>query len=222
MSTSFLLFFLLLFYSVLPPLSLFFALKMIYQDKNKYGMHLYYILKYLISFSFLPLLFFPELKLGLIPQHAVSLVFLLLTFLLAILGLHQAIKEKVVFFYNAGVSAAFGEEILYRSVIFALSLALWQNSWVAFAVSSFLFGTWHLKNYYWSGGKSSRIQFLYTAFIYGPIFALMRLWTGDIYLAVFFHYLTDATCALAPNWMRGWLVRGGRGKNYEDKYLTLL
>ena len=48
-----------------------------------------------------------------------------------------------------------------------------------------------------------------------------RIFSGDIYLAVLFHFITDATVALAPNWVRGWLVFGGRGGNYMDDFKKL-
>jgi len=212
-------FFLLILYAVIPPIALFLTLKMIYHDKYRYGIHLHYMFKYLFTFSFLPLLFIPNLKLGLIPQNKYSLMFLVLTFVLSVLGIKRAIKFKNLFFYFSGVFAAFMEEILYRSIIFSLAFVIWNNQWVALVVSSFLFGTWHLKNYYWSGKKNIIIQFFYTALFYGPVFGLMRIFTGDIYLAILFHYITDAACALASDWMRGWLVFGGRGKNYDDRYI---
>lgn len=213
--------FLLLFYAAVPPVSLFYTLKMVYHDKYKYGIHLHYTFKYLITLSFLPLFFFPYLKLGLIPESNLSLLFLITTFILMILGIKPAIKNKNLFFYFSGVFAAFMEEILYRGIIFALLTTLFRNIWISLIVSSFFFGCWHLKNYYWVGKKDIINQFLYTAFIYGPIFSLMRIYTGDIYLAVLFHFITDATCALAPNFFREWLVKGGRGKNYDDKYIGI-
>ncbi|HLD91769.1 MAG TPA: CPBP family intramembrane glutamic endopeptidase [Patescibacteria group bacterium] len=210
---------LIILYATLSPLSLFYSQKLIYKDKNKYGVHIHYLAKYLSTLLFLPILFIPNVNLALIPQRGWSVAFLVLTFVLIVLGVKRAIKRKVMFFYFGGVSAAFMEELLYRSVIFGLSLSIWSNQWIALIVSSFLFGTWHLKNYYWSGKRSIIIQFFYTALFYGPIFALMRIYTGDIYLGILFHFLTDATCALAPDWTRGWLVHGGKGGNYSDNVL---
>jgi len=211
-------YYLLLFiYTIVPPITLFFTLKSVYRDKNKYGIHLQYMFKYLFSLSFLPLLFLPNLKLGLIPQNSFSLLFIILTFCLAILGIKRAIRFKNLFFYFSGITAAFMEEILYRGIIFSLILFISNNQWMALIVSSFLFGAWHLKNYYWSGKRNIVIQFFYTFLIYGPVFGLMRIITGDIYLAILFHYITNATCALAPDWLRGWFVFGGRGKDYDDK-----
>lgn len=216
--TSYLLFFLVILYASIPPVTLFYCLKWIYKDNWIYGWHLFYFFKWVFTISFLPLLTMQNINLGLIPQQWYSLVALLVTFLLAVIGLRPAIKNKVLYFYLQGVTASFMEEILYRSILFALIQAIWNNVWITIIVTSFLFGTWHLKNYYWSGKKSIINQFFYTSLIYGPIFALLRIFSGDIYLAILFHFITDATCALAPDWMRGWLVQGGRGGNYMDDY----
>lgn len=168
---------------------------------------------------FLPILFLKDVDLGLLPKNSYSIVFLLSTFVLALLGIRRAIKRAVLYFYNAGVFAGFMEEILYRGVIFGLVEAVSGSVWIALAISSFFFGVWHLKNYYWSGKKHIWVQFLYTSLFYGPVFSLMRIYTGDLYLAILFHYITDSTVALAPDWMRGWLVQGGKTKEYKDNYL---
>ncbi len=210
---------LLILFSSIPPLTLFFCLKWIYKDHWKYGWHLFYFFKYIFSLSFLPLLFITNLNLGLKPVNNWSLVFLITTILLALLGIKPAIKQKVLQLYLGGVYASFMEEILYRSIIFGLVLVIWKNQWIALVISSFLFGCWHLKNYCWVEKPSIYTQFFYTSLFYGPVFALMRIYTGDIYLAIFFHYLTDATVALAPDWMRKiGLVRGGRGGKYMDDF----
>lgn len=211
---------LLILYATIPPVSLYYTLKLIYQENRWYGVHLHYAFKYLMTLSFLPLLALPDVSLGIVPTDVLSWDMLLLTFTLAVAGIPHAIRRNVLFFYLNGVTAAFTEEILYRGIIFGLVLAIWKNTLVAVIVSSVTFGLWHLKNIPWVGKRNAIIQFFYTALAYGPIFAGLRLLTGDIYLAILFHYLTDATCALAPDWMRGWLVFGGKGKPYEDKELT--
>ncbi len=209
-------------YSLLPPYLLYRALELIYRKGDKYGWHYYYLLKYFITLSFLPLLFFKNLELGLIPKNSFSVFLMIFTVLLAVLGLNWARKLKAVYFYIGGVYAAFMEEILFRGAIFGLVDAAWRNDWIALVVSSFAFGIWHLKNIAWSQDrKKTIVQFLYTALVYGPIFSLMRIATGDIYLAVLFHYVTDATCALAPDFLRGWLVFGGREKYSMDDYVVL-
>lgn len=210
---------LVLVYLILPPLAIYFTYRKIYYDHDSSYWHVLYMVKFLSTLSFLPLLALSSLNLGLIPKNSWSIVFIVVTMLLALAGITQAKKEKVVMFYTGGVFAAFMEEILYRGVIFGLLLKIHDNFWFATIVSSVGFGFWHLKNFPWHGNKKvTWIQFFYTMLAYGPLFSLLRIWTGDIYLAVFYHYITDATCALAPNWMRGWLVLGGREAYCMDTY----
>ncbi|MBI4066675.1 CPBP family intramembrane metalloprotease [Candidatus Gottesmanbacteria bacterium] len=212
--------FLLILYTTIPPISLFYTLTWIYRDKRWYGIHLQYAFKYLITLSFLPLLSLPEVSLGITPTTPISWVMLVVTFALAVAGIRRAIRRNVLFFYLGGVTAAFVEEILYRGIIFGLLLAMGKNTATTVIVSSLAFGLWHLKNIPWLGKRSAVIQCLYTALVGGPIFAGLRLLTGDIYAAILFHYLVDATCALAPDWMRGWLIFGGKGAPYEDAALS--
>ena len=67
----------------------------------------------------MPLLFVSNLELVIVPKGPLSVVLLLSTVILALLGIKPALKEKVLFFYLSGVYAAFMEEILYRGIIFA-------------------------------------------------------------------------------------------------------
>lgn len=201
---------LLILYLTVPTLSLFYITTLIYRDHNQYAKDILYLFKYLITLSFLPAMFLPNINLSLIPTDTTSVFLIIMTFILILLGIRPAMKKKILFFYISGTFAAFMEEILYRGVIMGLSTALWHNLWISLVISSIGFGSWHLKNYYWLGKRNTIIQFLYTTFIYGPLFGLMTILTGDIYLSVFAHYVTNATVSLAPDWMRGWLVFGGK------------
>ena len=212
--------FLILAYTFIPPAVLYFCLNEIYQKKSKYGWHIIYLIKFLIVLSFLPLLSIQGLNFGFIPAKDYSIILFIVTVLASVVGIKQAISKKVVYFYIGGIYASFMEEILFRGIIFGLAQLVWNNIYISVAVSSLAFGIWHLKNIAWHGVKKSIIQFFYTAFIYGPIFCLMRIYTQDLYLVIFFHYITDATVALAPNWMRGWLVYGGRDKYDLDNYTS--
>jgi len=209
---------LILLYSTVPPITLYFCLKLVYQHQAKYGWHLHYLAKYLITLSFLPLLFLPHLDLALIPQSFISLLLLATTVSLAILGIKPAIKNQVVYLYLGGVFAAFMEELLFRGVIFGLAKAAWGSNLIGLFISSVAFGLWHLKNYAWQPDKKWLIKHvLYTGLLYGPLFALLRIWTGDIYLAALWHFLTDAYVCLAPPGWR-WTILGDRGDKFKDSY----
>ncbi len=211
---------LIILYSTIPPIALYFCLKLIYQDKHKYGWHIHYLTKFFITLSFLPILALPNVDLALIPKSLVSVLLFFLTIVLAVLGIKPAIKNKIVFFYFGGIFASFMEEILFRGVIFGLALSYWNSNLTALIVSSFAFGIWHLKNYAWQPDKKWLVKhFVYTGFLYGPIFTGLRIYTGDIYLASFFHFLVDAYVALAPGIFRKTII-GDRGKKFKDDYFV--
>jgi membrane protease YdiL (CAAX protease family) len=138
---------------------------------------------------------------------------------LAILGISPAIKRGKLFFYIGGIYAGFMEEILYRGVIFALSMAIWDNIWITLFITSLSFGIWHLKNYYWCGKQKIVIQFFYTSLLYGPLFFVARVITGDIYLAVLMHYLVDTWVTFFPNWIGNRLINND-DPIYKDDFVT--
>lgn len=195
-------------YSTVPPLSLYHTLKGIYKTKETSAWHTHYLYKYLITLSFLPLLWTP-VELGLRPSWEYSFYFLLLTFLLAVVLYPIARKEKVTQFYIGGVHAAFMEEILYRGIIFGLANAIGMNAWVSLVISSLLFGIWHLKNFPWQGKNKTIYQFFYTALFAGPMLCVLRILTGDLYLSIFVHFVMNTTVALSPEFLRKWKLVWG-------------
>lgn len=209
---------LILLYTFIPPAVLYYCLKLIYQENNEYGWHFHYLAKFFITLSFLPILFIPQIDLAIIPKSLTSILLLILTVFLAVLFVKPAVKNKIVFFYFGGIYASFMEEILFRGVIFGLAKTYWNSNLTALIVSSVAFGIWHLKNYAWHKDlKATIIQFFHTGFIYGPLFALLRTLTGDIYLAILFHFLTDTYVALAPKKLR-WTIVGYKGEKFRDNY----
>ncbi|KKQ74386.1 MAG: hypothetical protein US96_C0033G0003 [Candidatus Woesebacteria bacterium GW2011_GWB1_38_5b] len=209
---------LILFYTFIPPTVLYYCLKLIYQEKHEYGWHIHYLTKFFITLSFLPILYLPQVDLALVPKSLISVLLFVLTIFFAVLGIKPAIKNKVVFLYFGGIFASFMEEILFRGVIFGLAKAYWNSNLIALIISSVAFGIWHLKNYAWQPDKKWLfIHFLYTGFMYGPIFAGLRILTGDIYLASLFHFLVDTYVALAPKKYR-WTILGDRGEKFKDSY----
>jgi membrane protease YdiL (CAAX protease family) len=210
--------FLFLIYATIPPLAINRTLNLIYIKKDKYGWHYQYLVKYLSSFSFLPLLFIPNLNLALVPQRSVSIIAVIAVFVLSFFLLPYARKKKVIFIYTGGIFAAFMEEILFRGVLFGLAMLAFNNQWIALILTSLAFGGWHLKNIPWAGKKGAIRQFFYTALYAGPMFALIRIITGDIYLSILIHFIMDTSVALAPAWTRGWLVFGRLGKNDRDDF----
>jgi len=197
---------LLLFYATIPTLLLLASLKWTYKDLLSSGKLISYLFKFLITISFLPLLLFTDLDLGIDPVNLVSKVILLATIALAALGIRLAQRRKCLPFYLEGVIASFMEEILFRGILFSLVLVIFQNQWVVVAVTSVLFGVWHLKNFYWSGKRWAIRQFFTTILFYAPLFSLLRIWTGDIYLAILAHFINDSFYILASENVRSKII----------------
>ena len=211
---------LILAYIFLPPILLAYSLKLVFQDKNPVGWHLQYLFKYLITLSFLFVLFVPGIDLGFVPANTYSLLALVITYILSFLGIRLAVLKKTLQFYIGGIFAAFMEEILFRGVIFGLSMLVWNSIPVSITVSSVAFGGWHLKNYWWKKDRKwVAKQFLYTTLVYGPIFSIARVYTGDLYLAILIHYLVDSTVALSPDFLRGKVVFDGGMQKDRDSLI---
>jgi membrane protease YdiL (CAAX protease family) len=186
-------------YSTVPAYVLYLSVKQIWGgEPDKHTWDVYYFKKYLITLSFLPLFFFANVNLHLIPTSLTSLILLTITVVLILIFIPLAKKKNVLQFYLAGSYAAFMEEILFRGIVFGLAKTIWGSDLIALGVSSFAFGIWHLKNLAWLGRRNTILEFFYTELFYGPLFALLMIWTGDIYLSVLTHYLVDTATAFIP------------------------
>jgi hypothetical protein len=87
------------------------------------------------------------------------------------------------------------EEILFRGLIVgALEIAYGPVRVVA--ISSPLFGLWHLKNVFWLTDDQLIHQILYTGLIFGPVTAMLALKTRTIWPGVILHYLNNLLFAL--------------------------
>lgn len=137
-------------------------------------------------------------NLGIVPYSLMSQLLFASLILLSAVGVLIAIKRNATVFYAGGVVAAFMEEFIYRGVVYALVYKLSSNVVAAIAVSSIAFGLWHLKNVPLFGVKVTVRQVLMTGFVYGPVFGLIRYWTGDVWLVSILHFLNDAYCAFFP------------------------
>lgn len=79
------------------------------------------------------------------------------------------------------------EEIIFRGfVLFGLLMYL-PTTW-SVAISSFLFGLWHIKNIKWQTKKETVHQVMYTGLVFGPVASILMIWTATIWIAVIFHY----------------------------------
>ena len=97
---------------------------------------------------------------------------------------------KIAGLYPMGWAIHFApiyEEIIFRGFILSYFLTIYSVT-VAVIASSALFGIWHLKNITWNGERGVIKQILYAGVVFGPLAALLTIWSGSIWPAVIIHY----------------------------------
>lgn len=82
------------------------------------------------------------------------------------------------------------EEIIFRGFILFGLIPLYGILW-AIVIQSILFGLWHLRSLLFMPPKRVALQVLYTGIILGPVFSLVTLYTGTIWIAVILHFLNN-------------------------------
>lgn len=127
--------------------------------------------------------------LGLHPSHHFSWYFPLAVLLIWLLFLPLAYFRHITIFYNASLKAAFGEEFVFRGVIYGAVAYFFHSPLLALIISSLLFGLVHMRNIWWAGWRRSWSTSVYAGFTGGPLFGFIRLFSGDIYLGILVHFL---------------------------------
>jgi membrane protease YdiL (CAAX protease family) len=84
---------------------------------------------------------------------------------------------------------AFGEELLFRGVIFALLLSL--PTWQAIAINGILFGSMHLIHGFMDASWSSAMSHAVLTIPAGMMFVAVRHRTGSLWLAVLLHMVLN-------------------------------
>ena len=122
-----------------------------------------------------------------------QIFFICFLFALAIITQRKEFKNtgKTYGHYPWRLSTFFSsiyEEIIFRGIIlFGLLMIL--SPVLSIAISSILFGLWHLKNYKWQTRKETLHQVLYAGLVFGPLACLFTLYIGTIWLGVIVHYI---------------------------------
>jgi membrane protease YdiL (CAAX protease family) len=126
---------------------------------------------------------------GLIPSKFWHLLAIIPPIVLWWLVRPEAKRRHISRWHNASFAVSFWEEALFRG--FGYGVILWLTNNVALTIvgSSLLFGLFHLRNFWWANRRQVFANCLYTGLIVGPIFALVRFWSGDIYLGILVHFL---------------------------------
>jgi len=133
------------------------------------------------------------LDLGLWPQSPLHLLAVLPPLLLWWTSRSWARRQHITRWHNAVLAVSFWEEVLFRGVVYGSIMAPTHSAIWAIALSSLLFGLFHLRNLWWADRRRIAYTCLYAGLFVGPIFALLRWWSGDIYLSILAHFLNNYT-----------------------------
>jgi membrane protease YdiL (CAAX protease family) len=128
-------------------------------------------------------------ELGKIKPAPIFLVSLLFAVMYLSIGVHQrehsAIGSDVLIqFINA-----FGEELLFRGVIFAILLCL--PAWQAIVLNGLLFGSMHLIHGYMDASWSAALFQAGMTAMGGMMFAAVRYRTGSLWLVIILHMIKN-------------------------------
>lgn len=139
--------------------------------------------------------------LGFLPTHQYSLLFPLASLVLWLLCFPIAYFRKVRIFYVASLKAAFFEEGMFRGLIYGGVLYYTKNVIYAVLASSFFFGIFHMRNLWWATWRRSWAMTMYAGLTAGPLLALVRFLTGDIYLGILIHFVHNFIIIMMPRLM---------------------
>ena len=79
------------------------------------------------------------------------------------------------------------EEVIFRGFVLIGLMNIYSVT-SAVIISSLLFGLWHFKNIFYFSKKELIWEIFYSGFIFGPIMAMITLFTGTIWFAVILHF----------------------------------
>jgi membrane protease YdiL (CAAX protease family) len=153
---------------------------------------------------------------GFQPAHQYSLLFPLAALGIWLLFLPVAYLRRIKTFYNASVKAAIFEEVLFRGLVYGGVLFYTHNAVYAVIFSSLTFGLFHMRNLWWASWRRSWSMTVYAGLTAGPIFALIRFLTGDIYLGILVHFLHNFVVIMTPG-----LLGKGTARTPTDDELHL-
>lgn len=124
---------------------------------------------------------------GLQPTHNYHLLFLLVPLIAWLTTRTIAKRQSITILHNSSLAVSYWEELIFRSLVYGLTLTVINNAVIAIVISAALFGVFHLRNLWWSSRKQVLVNCLYAGLLFGPVVGLLRWWTGDIYLGIAIH-----------------------------------
>lgn len=111
-------------------------------------------------------------------------------------GLRSADSGKLVSDFTIQFFNAFGEELLFRGVIFALLLSL--PMWRAIALNGLLFGAMHLIHGFMDTDWKTAAWKMMVTSVCGMMFTAVRYRTGSLWLCVILHMVLNL-CMMYSN-----------------------
>lgn len=123
-------------------------------------------------------------------------IFLICLIFIAIVLVQYRVYKKIGTFshnyppHTLTLFAPIYEEVIFRG-IFLSGLIYMYGIVPAIIITSILFGVWHIRSIFFMSWNKTIIQILYTGLILGPIFAILTIYTGSIWLAVILHFLNN-------------------------------
>jgi membrane protease YdiL (CAAX protease family) len=90
------------------------------------------------------------------------------------------------------------EEVLFRGIFLSGLISMYGIK-CAIVVTSVLFGIWHIRSIFFMPKKKVFSQIIYTGLVLGPIFALITIITGSIWIAVILHFLNNLFAPIAEH-----------------------
>jgi membrane protease YdiL (CAAX protease family) len=131
--------------------------------------------------------------------NLVLLLSIVVLFLLQVFVQYKVFKKKNTFSHNYPVNtfllfAPIYEEIIFRGFLFFGLVSIFGVLGSAL-INLFLFSIWHIRSMFYMSFKKVIKQMTWTGLVIGPICLIFTYYTGNIWLAVIFHYLNNI---LAP------------------------
>jgi len=90
------------------------------------------------------------------------------------------------------------EEVIFRGLLFGTFITLFGDIW-SIIITSLLFGIWHIRSIFFMTKTKVVVQILYTGLLLGPIFSIITIATGSIWIAVILHFLNNLLAPVLEN-----------------------
>ena len=157
--------------------------------------------------------------LGLVPSHPYSLYVVPGILLMWLIFWPLAALKSIRIFYRSSLVASIGEELIFRGAVYG-GVAYYTHSPIyAVVVSSLTFGLFHLRNLWWAGWRRSWHISLYTGLSVGPVLAVIRLFYGDIYMGMAFHFVHNFFVMFPPPGMKERMAPTPKDNELKSKSL---